>query len=302
LLTLDLMLYKYVTPDRIDVLESCLIRYTQPSALNDPFELRPFFDRLMTDEFLVEHLSGQSIDITQHVIEAYEEQPEEYKRQLSLDQYLAAVKAVVESKEGQLAIWNFLWYALRSLEQITPTLREQLPQQLGSKIGILSLTEVPDSLLMWAHYAANHSGFLLCFDENQVVYRDDLRFPALFELTGQEVFLTKRSEWAYEREWRVLAPLHLADKILDLKPDAIYLFHIPPDCIRGVIFGAKTADVVTAGVKALADSDSRYSHLDLQRARFVNETAGIEIVSGYDTQPLNRATAPDKRLQTGFGH
>ena len=34
-------LYKYLPPDRIDVLENAAIRFTQPDQLNDPFESRP---------------------------------------------------------------------------------------------------------------------------------------------------------------------------------------------------------------------------------------------------------------------
>ena len=36
-----MMIYKYVVPDRIDVLENSLIRFTQANALNDPFEVDP---------------------------------------------------------------------------------------------------------------------------------------------------------------------------------------------------------------------------------------------------------------------
>ena len=32
-------LYKYVTADRIDILQNGHIRFTQPSVLNDPFEM-----------------------------------------------------------------------------------------------------------------------------------------------------------------------------------------------------------------------------------------------------------------------
>jgi hypothetical protein len=32
-------LYKYVTADRIDILQNGHIRFTQPSVLNDPFEI-----------------------------------------------------------------------------------------------------------------------------------------------------------------------------------------------------------------------------------------------------------------------
>ncbi|MEO6825094.1 MAG: hypothetical protein ABI167_10310 [Nitrosospira sp.] len=38
-------IYKYVPQDRIDVLQNLTVRFTQPSALNDPFEFNSLFDR-----------------------------------------------------------------------------------------------------------------------------------------------------------------------------------------------------------------------------------------------------------------
>ena len=38
-------LYKYVTPDRLDILKNLLIRFTQPTALNDPLELSDRYGR-----------------------------------------------------------------------------------------------------------------------------------------------------------------------------------------------------------------------------------------------------------------
>jgi hypothetical protein len=37
----ETLVYKYVTAERIDILENGLIRCTQPFALNDPFETMP---------------------------------------------------------------------------------------------------------------------------------------------------------------------------------------------------------------------------------------------------------------------
>jgi hypothetical protein len=42
-------LYKYLRPERADVLKSLEIRFTQPNALNDPFELRPRFESLIPE-------------------------------------------------------------------------------------------------------------------------------------------------------------------------------------------------------------------------------------------------------------
>jgi hypothetical protein len=45
-------LYKYVTAERIDVLQNGFVRFSQPSALNDPDEMRPHVERLFTDNDL----------------------------------------------------------------------------------------------------------------------------------------------------------------------------------------------------------------------------------------------------------
>jgi hypothetical protein len=42
------MVYKYLHPDRIDVLENGLIRFTQPDLLNDIFEALPDYSGLST--------------------------------------------------------------------------------------------------------------------------------------------------------------------------------------------------------------------------------------------------------------
>ena len=38
-----MVFYKYVSAERIDILQNRLIRFTQPNAMNDPFEARPYF-------------------------------------------------------------------------------------------------------------------------------------------------------------------------------------------------------------------------------------------------------------------
>jgi len=45
------LLYKYLSPNRFDVLESKMIRFTQPEYFNDPFEFNPVIDRLFSKNF-----------------------------------------------------------------------------------------------------------------------------------------------------------------------------------------------------------------------------------------------------------
>ncbi|MUL00603.1 DUF2971 domain-containing protein [Aliivibrio fischeri] len=94
-----------------------------------------------------------------------------------------------------------------------------------SNVGICCLTKKPDNILMWSHYAENHTGFVVEFtidpnDQNlnmdnveerlfgwDVIYNDTM--PTVVAGTGtfdavKDVFLTKSPEWKYESEYRVL--------------------------------------------------------------------------------------------------
>ena len=49
-MVLENLFYKYVPAERIDILRNRLIRFTQPLALNDPFEAKPHFYELGSKE------------------------------------------------------------------------------------------------------------------------------------------------------------------------------------------------------------------------------------------------------------
>ncbi|SIP96357.1 DUF2971 domain-containing protein [Bosea sp. TND4EK4] len=85
--------------------------------------------------------------------------------------------------------------------------------------GICSLTEDPRNVLMWAHYSDQFNGFCVEYDTYalleviqsallvRVRYSDDIPLPSLggdpFE-SAKSVLSSKGSDWAYEREWRLL--------------------------------------------------------------------------------------------------
>lgn len=104
------------------------------------------------------------------------------------------------------------------------------------------LSETPSSILMWSHYAMNHTGFCIEYDFNslpsesnyiaehleKISYKDQLpslklasliqimrkkldptfkKDPAITEATTEtcvEAILTKNSVWNYEKEWRLI--------------------------------------------------------------------------------------------------
>lgn len=61
-------LFKYIRPERIDVIRNLEIRITQPDALNDPFELQPHFDSIIAEADILASLPKSPIDLRPMVL------------------------------------------------------------------------------------------------------------------------------------------------------------------------------------------------------------------------------------------
>jgi hypothetical protein len=96
------------------------------------------------------------------------------------------------------------------------TLGKQYVQNLINNFGVVCFTETSHNILMWSHYSSNHQGMCLGFEVEdpssagiyKVNYSDDypeLDFNNLWHKDGMmKVLWTKSSDWAYEKEWRMI--------------------------------------------------------------------------------------------------
>ncbi len=240
-----MILYKYLPPDRIDVLQGSLIRYTQPGAFNDPFETKPYITQISEEDNIEE-----TIDQVFHeeVVAMYEGLAAEVKAVFSFDAFLETTKKQRESMRGQFE---------GIVNQFTPLLRRTMDKKINELLGILSLTEKPSNLLMWSHYAQSHEGFVVGFDSSheyfdqrksendelrhlrKVSYRSKRPQTQLTDMEGVDVFLVKSTEWEYEQEWRIMRPLSDAAITIPSQPYPVCLFEYPKDTIKEIYLGAR---------------------------------------------------------------
>lgn len=77
----------------------------------------------------------------------------------------AQLRAVLPPEAFQAFSQSFLPFAedaaAKLMEMLVPRIREIMCEKFEELIGILCLTESPTNLLMWAHYADSHAGFVL---------------------------------------------------------------------------------------------------------------------------------------------
>ena len=279
-----MVFYKYVSAERIDILQNRLIRFTQPLALNDPFEAKPHFYKLGSKEEFAKHYAEA---IRRFIYRVWVD----YCRVLGNDPERFALANKVQN-DPDYAEYLYKNLHKRDPEDLLPNLRQR-SNDLHNNFGILSLSETPDNLLMWAHYAAGHTGFALALDGSHGFFKGTVSLPGLakperveyrlerprmaFEETSkeaamQDIFFVKGSGWEYEKEWRYLKNLNDAGKkIIEVNGHDVHLFRLPSKCIKGVILGCYSSEELKNKIVELGRDDPEFGHLRIQQA-LISET------------------------------
>lgn len=263
-----MLLYKYLNADRLDVLSNSNLRFSSPLVLNDPFELKPHFHSLASDEDLKER---QTEDFPKLIAEEFNA----VKNQIELNDFIA-LSILARPK----MIADFPQYVSKSM----PYVNKYITSSLENMLGILCLSELRDSLLMWAHYADAHQGFVIGFNSNsaffsqrqsdssdigfleKVKYSDIRPSLSLGEVRDLSCFMTKADVWKYEKEWRMVMPLNKADKIIGDGPTAVHLFSFPKAAVHSIIIGSRTPENIKSKILKIITQDDGYREASVIQA------------------------------------
>lgn len=278
------MLYKYFPIERSEFLANRLIRFTQPGDFNDPFELHPSFDLM------------SKADIAALPPAPGHEGPEGTMRLLTTEALQAMVTAVLPGLQQQLAqhAGQEGAYALDNNRMAQAT--------FDAKFGILCLSESADSLLMWAHYAGNHRGFVVQFDEThpffsavefegqtlsltKVEYSAERPVLSYSTINSPHLYYRKSVEWAYERERRLIKPLLAASEVIAHDEFPRCLYEVPSDAIKGVILGYAMPPEIRARLFEVIGKS--LEHATIFQTALSKETYALEI-----HPPLDGKTPP----------
>ena len=264
-------LYKYFHPDRTDVLRTGKIRFSSPKTLNDPFELKPHLsDIVETDSFYSEVKD-------EILLKEYAKLPKQYQQKISLKEFQRLTLQHLPELKNQ--ILNF--------SKTTAAMAQRgIAKQFEELIGVLCLSETPTNLLMWAHYADAHQGFVLEFDaENpffnqkkspedelrhlqKVEYKNERPSFILTEMEGFSPFLTTKSiDWSYEAEWRMIRPLSEASETIGNDSNRVHLFKFPRMAIRSIIFGCRMETTKQAEIHQILQETDELNSIQCMKAQ-----------------------------------
>jgi hypothetical protein len=219
--------FKYVTMDGLGHIMSRLSRrWTSPLAFNDPFDTQ--FD--CGFPFIFEDFGHAFLDATEEIVFGDAEPEGDPIHPLFKQLTIARRGRPRRSREEFRSFFQpTVADCIPNLHQ-SQRLASQIWAQYLASLRILCLTETNENLLMWAHYAHDHTGAVVRF--RCVSERDSVLLAALpvnyttqapyigtqeewiRHLTGQQeidydahfrkLVTTKSQHWAYEKEWRVI--------------------------------------------------------------------------------------------------
>jgi uncharacterized protein Usg len=303
-------MFKYMSEKVAPLFAKTLkVRFTQPFDLNDPFEFRPFMDFEGTADAVrdvVETKLGEMFGTADDALDLMAKLqatdanypkmvvPIEVFRKLVAgnpvlkQQFMAEMekhKAEVLDSKRMAVWWEAQW--------------EKFRQSLGEALGIFSLTEDPTHPLMWSHYASQHYGVVVEFDENHPWFNqkgsptDDIRHlvrvsyvqdphPRTWkQVNGTDMLYTKNADWNYEREWRIIRPLKDGTEVTA----GVVCFDVPSDAIRSIIFGSRATSALEHEIRASVAANPALSHVCFKRAKLAGG-GKVEIVDASPWQVL----------------
>lgn len=160
-----------------------------------------------------------------------------------------------------------------------------ISSELIKTTRILCLSETSDNLLMWSHYADSHKGFVVEFNTEHSFFnqkrsnKDEFghlrkvnyvsEIPKLDPLCDEKIdyFLTKSSEWEYEKEWRMLHLQAHSSLTINSENSKYNLYKFPSAAVKSIILGCKISPEFEKEIVKLLKTSERYQHVAIYKAK-----------------------------------
>ena len=271
-------IYKYfppISPSYPHFLSSLQIRFTQPIALNDPYECMPYIINCGDPTFITNKMNNLA-----HIAKKYVG-----------SQIGGNSKGQAIDNEKTKMTSSFINNP-KQLEQIY--LNAYL-KRLNINVGVLSLSEAGASPVMWAHYSKDHKGFVVCFNSENDFFKqqigdtkdigylksveyDNTRITIDFQksIIPIELWFRKSTDWSYEKELRIIRSLSNANKAVNSKPYPIHLFDVPASAIMEVCLGMDMDKRDEQQILLSVKSNKALSHVKIFKAALNDKSFNMD--------------------------
>jgi|GEM_PF-1959188 len=198
--------------------------------------------------------------------------------------------AMPESLSSLMTFEYFKEQALKDRISIEAKIRHRGLPQLSTisssqlkKLTMLCLYERPDNPAIWQYHGDNHQGIVIELDQTHAFftapkYKDapQIFLPVKYgserplKLKDAHPFASlfhRDDNFCNEREWRILRPITVADKMLHIHDDPVHLHSMPTNIIKSVTFGSAIPSELKEKLMNLLKTDLRYRHASIMECR-----------------------------------
>ena len=239
----------YKAEDGLSVLNDLEIRTSIPNALNDPFELSPNIDPAQFTQKRCEAFLRAD-----HNVEMWYRREGRQRGFASKKRFKRWYLADVPRRAAEL---------LPRVPNNVEDARRSFADTFSKFWRIICASLIRDSILMWSHYADNHTGLVIEFVTSEAPFSqigDDYILTVKYSEKKAEyshrnkmqqfqkmmfaVAGTKARDWAYEQEIRI---------VINASPETLratrYL-PLTPRCIKGVYLGCRSSPATITSVRS----------------------------------------------------
>ncbi len=247
--------FKYCTADSAKLtLRNTSRKWSTPALFNDPFDNQ--FDLYLEEPS--DELVGEKLNQFHAIITS--------PKPLKANQFGDMTPRVESLRQAHLRNPDFQYTedqmaylregmseGMRRAINITPETNAEI-RRIMADTTIFCLSETPANLLMWSHYAQNHTGAVIKFlslpeVDSPIILAQPVRyttqiprltFADLMDLDKARkeaiaiITLTKSEVWAYEKEWRIIT-------VLRNKTQSCEVLQYAPEEVGAVYLGCKIA-------------------------------------------------------------
>ena len=271
--------YKYVDAEGAKkIISNCSLRFTRPSEMNDPFDVR--IHELIDTElerFLAENLTVHSNQFLQNPAPYLKSKGIESDATEEIINALLALSDEEKSKLNSELVATDLSVLYPDLDGMKKRIAEETQFVISNleNSGIFCATRNYSNLLMWAHYADQHRGLVLGFKPylpkdsmltllEPVIYSEqrpafyDPKLDWVLDPNDEEatrriianvlkrINFTKSIHWSYEEELRLVIP----DEVNPGNVASALKYH--PEELVEIYFGCRMQENIKNEISVLA--------------------------------------------------
>ncbi|MDQ0466382.1 hypothetical protein QO010_004175 [Caulobacter ginsengisoli] len=270
------LLYKYYGSDREDVFDSLLVRFSQLSALNDPFE---FLLDASPEDFhqgakKVAWATANPLAVAQMGLSQLAKLPRDNPQLAALPIIPRILVIIIVAPILFILILIGSPFFLKQMRSIVTAAVDDFAKVVINEsrrglVLIFSCSAIWNNVPMWAHYAGNHTGFAFGIDPSCafrlkrkgkngeefskpriVSYQRDTPTVRSGSLEIADFLSIKMEDWSYEQEWRFFGTPDDATLRKRLPSGSeLCLFALEKSSIREIIFGLNCPPTVIERIK-----------------------------------------------------